>query len=178
MSRLGKRPVPVKEPATVSIDHRQVTVQGPKGSLSLMIPSGIEVAQKEKALIVQRTSDEKAVRALHGTIRSLLWNMVQGVTEGFKRELEIEGVGFRAQVQGKYLTLQLGFTHPIEFPIPDDIKIQAPQQNRVVVEGIDKSRVGEVASEIRAYFPPEPYKGKGIRYAGEIVRRKAGKTVT
>lgn len=178
MSRLGKRPVLLKDSIKVEIQKQQVTLQGPKGSLSLRIPAGIQIEQKERQLTLQRDSDSKTARALHGTVRSLLGNMVQGVTEGFKRELEIEGVGFRAQVQGKTLILQLGFSHPIEFPIPDDVKIQAPAQNRIVIEGADKARVGEMASKIRSFFPPEPYKGKGIRYAGEIIRRKAGKTVT
>ncbi len=178
MSRLGKRPVALKESVKVEIQKSQVTLQGPKGSLSLQIPAGIRVEQKEKQLLLQRESDSKVLRALHGTCRSLLGNMVQGVTEGFKRELEIEGVGFRAQVQGKVLTMQLGFSHPVVFQIPDDVKIQTPAQNKIVVEGIDKEKVGALASKIRAYYPPEPYKGKGIHYVGEVIRRKAGKTVT
>ena len=178
MSRLGKRPIDLKESVKVEIQKSQVTLQGPKGSLSLQIPAGIRVEQKDKQLILQREADSKQMRALHGTCRSLLGNMVHGVTEGFKRELEIEGVGFRAQVQGKLLTMQLGFSHPVEFQIPEDIKIQTPAQNRVVVEGIDKAKVGAVASKIRSFFPPEPYKGKGIHYVGEVIRRKAGKTVT
>ena len=178
MSRLGKRPVALKESVKVEIQKSQVTLQGPKGSLSLQIPAGIRVEQKDKQLLLQRESDSKVLRALHGTCRSLLGNMVQGVTEGFKRELEIEGVGFRAQVQGKVLTMQLGFSHPVVFQIPDDVKIQTPAQNKIVVEGIDKEKVGALASKIRAYYPPEPYKGKGIHYVGEVIRRKAGKTVT
>lgn len=178
MSRLGRRPVLLKESVKVEIQKGQVTLQGPKGNLSLQIPSGIRVEQKDKQLLLERESDSKALRSLHGTCRSLLGSMVQGVTEGFKRELEIEGVGFRAQVQGKKLTLQLGFSHPVEFQIPEDIQILTPAQNRVVVEGIDKAKVGAVASKIRSFYPPEPYKGKGIRYAGELLRRKAGKTVT
>lgn len=178
MSRLGKRPILLKESVKVDIQKQQVTLQGPKANLSLRIPEGIQVTEKDRQLWVQRDSDSKTARALHGTVRSLLGNMVQGVTEGFRRELEIEGVGFRAQAQGKKLTLQLGFSHPVEFPIPEDVKIQTPAQNRVVIEGSDKAKVGSVASKIRAFFPPEPYKGKGIRYAGEVIRRKAGKTVT
>ena len=178
MSRLGKRPVLLKESVKVEIQKSQVMLQGPKGNLSLRIPEGIQVEEKDRQLRLQRDSDSKEHRALHGTLRSLLANMVQGVTEGFKRELEIEGVGFRAQVQGKMLTLQLGFSHPIEFPIPEDVKIQAPTQNKIVIEGTDKAKVGAVASKIRAFFPPEPYKGKGIHYVGEVIRRKAGKTVT
>ena len=179
MSRLGKRPITLKESVKVAIQESQVTLQGPKGSLCLQIPAGIRVEQNDnKQLVLQRESDSKQMRALHGTCRSLLNNMAQGVVEGFKRELEIEGVGFRAQVQGKLLTMQLGFSHPVEFQIPEDIEIKTPAQNRVVVEGIDKAKVGSVASKIRAFFPPEPYKGKGIHYAGEVIRRKAGKTVT
>lgn len=177
MSRIGKKPISI--PNSVKVVQRDggVTIQGPKGELSLKIPATVSVKEANQVLRVERKSDEKLDKALHGTIRSLLANMVKGVTEGFKKELEIEGVGFRAQLKGKTLSLQLGFSHPVDYPIPEGITIQTPTPTQIVVQGIDKMKVGEVASEIRSFFKPEPYKGKGIRYAGEFVRRKAGKTV-
>ena len=177
MSRIGKKPVTLSQVVKVTRKDQTLVIHGPKGELSLTIPGSIEVKEANQTLLVERKSDEKFERALHGTVRSLLFNMVRGVTEGFKKELEIEGVGFRAQIKGKSLSLQLGFSHPIDFPIPDGITIQTPTPTQIVVQGIDKMKVGETASEIRSFFKPEPYKGKGIRYAGEIIRRKAGKTV-
>jgi len=177
MSRIGKKPITLGNLVKVTRKDRTLVIHGPKGELFLPIPDSIEVKEANQMLIVERKSDEKFDRALHGTVRSLLFNMVQGVTEGFKKELEIEGVGFRAQIKGKSLSLQLGFSHPIDFPIPDGITIQTPTPTQIVVQGIDKMKVGKAASEIRSFFKPEPYKGKGIRYAGEVIRRKAGKTV-
>ena len=177
MSRIGKKPVAFANTVKVSRQDDRITVHGPKGELSLPIPASIDVKESNQTLVVERKSDEKFDRALHGTIRSLLANMVKGVTEGFKKELEIEGVGFRAQVKGKSLSIQLGFSHPVVYPIPDGITIQTPVPTQIVIQGIDKVRVGQTASEIRSFFKPEPYKGKGIRYAGETIRRKAGKTV-
>ena len=177
MSRIGKKPVVIGSAVKVSWKEGTIVVQGPKGELSLHVPDSIEVRESNQSLIVERKSDEKFDKALHGTIRSLLANMVKGVTEGFKRELEIEGVGFRAQIKGKILSIQLGFSHPVEYPIPEGITIQTPVPTQIVVQGIDKMKVGETASEIRSFFKPEPYKGKGIHYAGEVIRRKAGKTV-
>ena len=177
MSRIGKKEISVPNTVKVSRKERLLQIQGPKGELSLEIPHGIEVAQTEAHLVVTRNSDEKYVKALHGTIRSLLANMVKGVTEGFKKELEIEGVGFRAILKGKALSLQLGFSHLIDFAIPEGITIQVPTPTQIVVQGIDKTKVGQTASEIRSFFEPEPYKGKGIHYVGETIRRKAGKTV-
>ncbi len=177
MSRIGKKPVAIANTVKVTQKERTVTVHGPKGELSLHLPSSIDVKESNQALLVERKSDEKFDRALHGTIRSLLANMVRGVTEGFKKELEIEGVGFRAQIKGKSLSMQLGFSHPVDYPMPDGITIQTPTPTQIVVQGIDKVKVGKAASEIRAFFKPEPYKGKGIHYVGEVIRRKAGKTV-
>ncbi len=177
MSRVGKKVIPIPSGVQVLQKEETVTVKGPKGELSLLLPRGISVKMEEKELRVERLSDEKWNRSLHGTINSLLSNMVEGVTKGFQKELQIEGVGFRAQSKGKTLSMQLGFSHTIEFQIPEGITIQTPNQNQVIVQGIDKMRVGQTASEIRAFYKPEPYKGKGIRYAGEVVRRKAGKTV-
>ena len=177
MSRIGKKPVVIGSTVKVGRKEGMITIQGPKGELCLHIPASIEVKESNQSLIVERKSDEKFDRALHGTIRSLLANMVTGVTKGFKKELEIEGVGFRAQIKGKLLSIQLGFSHPVEYPIPEGITIQTPVPTQIVVQGIDKMRVGETASEIRSFFKPEPYKGKGIHYVGEVIRRKAGKTV-
>ena len=177
MSRIGKKPVVIGSTVKVGRKEGMITIQGPKGELSLHIPASIEVKESNQSLIVERKSDEKFDRALHGTIRSLLANMVTGVTKGFKKELEIEGVGFRAQIKGKLLSIQLGFSHPVEYPIPEGITIQTPVPTQIVVQGIDKMRVGKTASEIRSFFKPEPYKGKGIHYVGEVIRRKAGKTV-
>ena len=177
MSRIGKKPVAISNAVKVTRKDRTLVIHGPKGELSLTLPDTIEVKELDQTLRVERKSDEKFDRALHGTVRSLLFNMVKGVTEGFKRELEIEGVGFRAQIKGKSLSLQLGFSHLVDFPIPDGITIQTPTPTQIVVQGIDKMKVGETASEIRSFFRPEPYKGKGIHYVGEVIRRKAGKTV-
>ena len=177
MSRIGKKEILYPNTVKVSQKERLLQVQGPKGELSVEIPGGIEVNHTNNTLVVTRNSDEKYVKALHGTIRSILANMVKGVTEGFKKELEIEGVGFRAQLKGKALSLQLGFSHAIDFPIPEGITIQIPTPTQIIVQGIDKAKVGQTASEIRSFFEPEPYKGKGIHYVGETIRRKAGKTV-
>lgn len=177
MSRIGKKPIALANSVTVTQQDRTILVKGPKGELSLALPETIDVQTENQTVTVQRKSDEKFSRALHGTVRSLLANMVKGVTEGFQKELQIEGVGYRAQVKGKALSLQLGFSHPIDYPIPEGITIQTPTQTQILIQGIDKAKVGEVASEIRAFLKPEPYKGKGIRYAGEVIRRKAGKTV-
>lgn len=177
MSRIGNKAIPLINAIKVTQKECTITVQGPKGELSLPLPESIEVKTADQFLTVKRKSNEKFDRALHGTVRSLLANMVKGVTEGFKKELEIEGVGYRAQVKGKALSLQLGFSHPVDFSIPDGITIQTPTPTQIVIQGIDKAKVGEAAAQIRAYSPPEPYKGKGIKYAGEVIRRKAGKTV-
>jgi large subunit ribosomal protein L6 len=175
MSRIGKRPVILPNNVKCNINESTVVIEGPKGKLNFQIPEGIKVKTEDGKIVVERTSDEKNIRALHGLTRAMINNMVIGVTEGFQKELEIVGVGYRAQVQGKKLVMQLGFSHPVEYPIPEGITIETPNPTTIIVKGIDKQKVGEVAAEIRAFYPPEPYKGKGIRYRGEYVRRKAGK---
>ena len=176
MSRIGKSPIPVPSGVDVTIAGSHVIVKGPKGSLERELPGGVTVRQDGEELIVERPDEERESKAMHGLSRSLLNNMVIGVTEGFRKELEIVGVGYRAQPKGKNrLELQLGFSHPIEVQAPDGIEFDVPQPTSVAVIGIDKQVVGQVAAEIRAYRKPEPYKGKGVRYVGEYVRRKAGK---
>jgi large subunit ribosomal protein L6 len=152
-------------------------VEGPKGKLEWILPDSIKLRVEGKQALLDRATETRAVKALHGLSRSLVFNMVVGVSQGFQKSLEIHGVGFRAQVQGKNLNLSIGFSHPIVFPIPDGIKITVQENTKLLVEGIDKQVVGQVAADIRSYYPPEPYKGKGIRYAGEQILRKEGKTV-
>ena len=178
MSRIGKIPVAVPKEVKVAIDAHAVRLEGAKGKLTLNIPTGIQVEQKDGNFIVNRLSDTKQNISNHGTIRALLKHMIIGVTEGHKKELQIQGVGFRAQVQGNKLSLNLGFSHPIDFSIPNGIKVSTPQPTTVIVEGADKALVGLVSAQIRDYKRPEPYKGKGIRYINEVVRRKQGKSVT
>ena len=175
MSRIGKKPIPVPTSVTVSIEPDLVRVNGPKGELSERIPRDITVAQEGEELVVKRPTDRGEHRALHGLTRSLVANMVEGVTDGYVRTLEIHGVGYRAQLKGKGLELALGFSHPVSIPAPDGIEFEVPQPTRVIVKGISKQLVGEVAATIRKQRPPEPYKGKGIRYEGEYVARKVGK---
>ena len=175
MSRIGRQPIPVPSGVTVSVEPDLVRVNGPKGELSERIPRDITVEQAEDQLLVKRPTDRGEHRALHGLTRSLVFNMVQGVTEGFEKRLEIQGVGYRAQLQGKKLVLSLGFSHPVLIRPPDGIEFEVPQPTRVIVKGISKQAVGEVAANIRKVRPPEPYKGKGIRYEGEYVARKVGK---
>ena len=175
MSRIGKKPIPVPTSVTVSIEPDLVRVNGPKGELTERIPRDITVAQEGEELVVKRPTDRGEHRALHGLTRSLVANMVEGVTDGYVRTLEIHGVGYRAQLKGKGLELALGFSHPISIPAPDGIEFEVPQPTRVIVRGISKQLVGEVAATIRKQRPPEPYKGKGIRYEGEYVARKVGK---
>lgn len=178
MSRIGKNPVSLPKGVKVNMDNSLVHVEGPKGKLSVRIPPGIKVETKEDKVFVNRLSDSRQDRANHGTIRILLQNMMVGVTQGHKKNLEIQGVGFRVQIQGKNLILSMGFSHPVEFPIPEGVSLKEKTQTEIEVEGIDKALVGDVAARIRKIKPAEPYKGKGIRYAGEFVRRKQGKTVT
>jgi large subunit ribosomal protein L6 len=175
MSRIGKKPIPVPTGVTVSVEPDLVRVNGPKGELTERIPRDITVAQEGEELIVKRPTDRGEHRALHGLTRSLVANMVEGVTDGYVRTLEIHGVGYRAQLKGKGLELSLGFSHPVSIPAPDGIEFEVPQPTRVIVKGISKQLVGEVAATIRKQRPPEPYKGKGIRYEGEYVARKVGK---
>ena len=160
------------------MDGGAMHVKGPNGALSLDVHPEVSVDFSDSVITVTRPSDHKRHKSLHGLTRSLIANMVTGVTDGFTRKLEIQGVGYRAQKKGKGITLHLGFSHPVDYPLPQGIKIDVPTQTEVVVSGADKQLVGQVASEIRSIRPPEPYKGKGVRYAGEQVRRKAGKTAT
>ncbi|MBM3249023.1 MAG: 50S ribosomal protein L6 [Candidatus Omnitrophica bacterium] len=178
MSRIGKKPVDIPDKVKAIVEHDILTIEGPKGKLQHKVPFGIKVEVKEKNITVSRSSDNKLHRSLHGVTRTLIANMIKGCVDGYLKELDVVGVGFRAQVQGNMLNMQLGFTHPVNFPFPTDIKISTPNPNRIKIEGIDKIKVGEIAAKIRRIFPPEPYKGKGIRYVGEFVRRKQGKAVT
>jgi len=178
MSRIGKVPINVPQEVKIAITEGSVSFEGPKGKESLAIPHGIKVEQKDNQLIVSRVSEVKQNRANHGTIRVRIANIIKGVTAGHKKELEIQGVGFRANLQGNKLVLSLGFSHPVEFEVPKEIKVTVPNQTSISVEGTDKVMVGQVAAKIRDYKRPEPYKGKGIRYVGEVVRRKQGKSVT
>ena len=178
MSRIGNKAVEIPDKVRVSIDNDgEVSVEGPKGKLSWKLPCGIKASVKDNRLSLVREAETRSVKALHGLSRSLVHNMVQGVSEGFSKELEIEGVGFKAAVQGSTLNLSLGFSHPIPFSIPKDIKITVAENTRVTIQGVDKKLVGQVAADIRRFYPPEPYKGKGVRYVGEQIRRKEGKTV-
>ena len=176
MSRIGKAPIAIPSGVDITITGQQVTVKGPKGTLSRVIPGEIIVRQEDATLFVERPNDERQNRSLHGLCRTLVSNMVIGVTDGFSKELEIVGVGYRAEAQGANLRLALGFSHPVNVPAPDGITFEIPVQTRIIIKGIDKELVGQVAANIRSIRKPEPYKGKGVRYAGERILRKAGKT--
>ncbi|MHB1537506.1 MAG: 50S ribosomal protein L6 [Solirubrobacteraceae bacterium] len=175
MSRIGRKPIPVPAGVTVQIEPETVWVKGPKGELSERVPRDIEVVQEGEQVLVSRPTDRGEHRALHGLVRSLLANMVTGVTDGYEKRLEIQGVGYRAQLKGTALELAVGYSHPVPIPAPDGIEFEVPQPTRIVVKGISKQLVGETAAIIRKQRPPEPYKGKGIRYEGEYVARKVGK---
>ena len=175
MSRIGKLPIPVAKGVQVDIDGSTVKVKGPKGELTRDFPRGVSFALDDGRVVVQRESDEKPVRALHGLSRSLLANMVTGVSEGYTKSLELQGVGYRVQQAGPKVTLSVGYSHPVEVAPPPGIELQVEGTTRLHVRGIDKELVGQVAADIRKVRKPEPYKGKGIRYVGERVRRKAGK---
>jgi large subunit ribosomal protein L6 len=176
MSRIGKKPVAFPKNVKISQSAGTVKVEGPKGTLSSKLPEGINMVVGEGNLIIERKSDERIVRAYHGLARTLIGNMVTGVSTGFEKSLEISGVGYRAEVAGNSLKLVLGFSSPVQYAIPKGIDVKVDKQINIVVSGIDKQLVGRVASEIRALKKPEPYKGKGIKYAGEHIRRKAGKS--
>ena len=177
MSRVGKKPIEVPANVTVSVaDNNTVTVKGPKGELVRSFNPDIKIEQEGNIITLVRPSDSKEHRAIHGTTRALLANMITGVSEGFSRSLELIGVGYRAQLQGKKLVLNVGYSHPVEFTPEAGIEIEVPSNTKIIVKGISKERVGALASNIRDVRPPEPYKGKGIRYEGEFVRRKEGKT--
>ena len=178
MSRIGNKAVEIPDKVKVSIGNDgAVAVEGPKGKLNWKLPRDISAKIDNNRIMVARAAETRSVKALHGLSRSLVHNMVQGVSEGFSKQLEIEGVGFKAAVQGSTLNLSLGFSHPILFPIPKDIKITVTDATKIDIQGADKKMVGQVAADIRRFYPPEPYKGKGVRYAGEQIRRKEGKTV-
>jgi large subunit ribosomal protein L6 len=176
MSRIGKMPVPIPKGIEVKQSKRHLTVKGPKGELALDVHQDMKVVVDEGEIRVERPSDEKQHRALHGLTRSLVANMVQGVSEGFSKTLEIVGVGYRADAKGKGIVLNLGFSHTIDYEPVEGVSLECPNQTTIVVSGADKQKVGQTAAEIRSFRPPEPYKGKGVRYQGERVRRKAGKT--
>jgi large subunit ribosomal protein L6 len=175
MSRIGKLPVQIPNGVTVAVEGNTVKVKGPKGELSHRLPSGISVEKTDAVLNVKRASEETNHKALHGLTRSLINNMMDGVTKGYRKQLEITGVGYKAEQRPYGLQLALGFSHQIEYKAPAGIKLTAPQPTQILIDGPDKALVGQVAAELRSLRPPEPYKGKGIRYSDEIVRRKAGK---
>ncbi len=176
MSRIGKLPIPIPDKVNVEVSDHTVMVKGPKGTLSMTTHPAIEVRVKDRQVVCERSLDEKFTRALHGLTRSLIANMVLGVTRGFEKRLELVGVGYRAAMQGPNLSLTLGYAHPMIYPIPPGIRIEVKDQTQLTVSGMDKQLVGSVAAKLRSFRPPEPYKGKGVKYAEERVRRKAGKT--
>lgn len=175
MSRVGRKPILIPKGVTVAVEGETVRVEGPKGKLSRVVPAALTVSLQDSRLLVQRSSDHRTVRALHGLTRALLANMVQGVTEGFEKKLEIVGIGYRAQLQGRALQLTLGYSHPVIFPLPEGIQAEMDKQTSVTIRGADKELVGQTAAKLRALRKPDPYKGKGIRYVGEMIRRKVGK---
>lgn len=175
MSRIGKNPVEVPEGVTVEIDGMTIKAKGKLGELSETLVDEVIVSREDNLIHFKPANDTKRARQMWGMSRTKVLNLVEGVSNGFKKELEISGVGYRAQMQGNKLVLQLGFSHDVEYPVPDGIKIACPEATQVVIEGVDKQLVGQVAAEIRAYRPPEPYKGKGVKYAGEYILRKEGK---
>ena len=177
MSRVGLKPISLPEKVAVKLDGRTVVVEGPKGQLDFHLPDGISLSSEGTTVVVSRASELRQHRALHGTARSLVQNMILGVTQGFVKNLEIQGVGLRAAVKGSDLDLSLGRSHPLLHPIPAGLTVTVADHTKIKVEGIDKQLVGQFAAEVRAFYPPEPYKGKGVRYVGEHVRRKEGKSV-
>lgn len=175
MSRIGKRPIDIPNKVTITIDGQQVVVKGPKGELSWVLPPEITITQEGETLVVKPKNDSRKARQRYGLSRTLVANMVDGVSKGFEKRLEIQGVGYRAQVQGRNLILNVGYSNPVEMPPPEGITIAVENNTNVIVSGIDKEKVGNTAAKIRSFRPPEVYKGKGIRYVGEKVMRKAGK---
>ena len=175
MSRIGRAPIPIPDGVTIDITGQTVTVKGPKGQLTHVVVEPIRIAEQDGQIVVTRPTDRGPHRALHGLSRSLVANLVTGVSDGFERRLEIQGVGYRAQMRGQALELAVGYSHPVTIDPPDGIQFEVPAPTQVVVRGIDKQLVGEIAAQVRGVRPPEPYKGKGVRYAGEAVRRKVGK---
>ena len=177
MSRIGKQPIVIPPKVKVEAKGQRVLVVGPKGKLDWELPKRTSLKVQDGKIVVSREGDDAQAKALHGLSRALVNNMVKGVTDGFVKKLEIQGVGFKAAVQGKSVNLILGYSHPINYPIPDQIKVTVDENTKLTIEGPDKQVVGQVAAELRNFYPPEPYKGKGVRYAGEHVQRKEGKTV-
>jgi large subunit ribosomal protein L6 len=175
MSRIGKNPIAVPSGVNITLDGSRVTVKGPKGELTRVFPADMKISQESGTVTVNRPSDDPKHKALHGLSRTLLANMVEGVTKGFSKQLDIVGVGYKAETRPYGLQLALGFSHPVEYKAPQGIKLTAPAPTQIIVEGANKEVVGQVAAELRSLRPPEPYKGKGIKYAGEQIRRKAGK---
>ncbi len=177
MSRIGKIPVAIPAGVKASIQNRLVRVEGPKGKLDLTLPARTSAKVEDGKILVSRDGDDAQAKAMHGLGRALINNMIKGVTQGYLKKLEIQGVGFKAAVQGSAVSMSLGYSHPISYPIPAQIKVTVEENTKITVEGPDKQSVGQVAADLRAFYPPEPYKGKGVRYAGEHVKRKEGKTV-
>jgi len=177
MSRIGKQPISIPPKVKVEVKGQQVFVEGPKGKLNWQLPRRTSLKVENGKVVVSRQGDDAQAKALHGLSRALVNNMVRGVSEGFVKKLEIQGVGFKAAVQGKAVNLSLGYSHPVNYPIPDQVKVTIEENTKLTIEGPDRQVVGQVAAEIRGFYPPEPYKGKGVRYVGEHVVRKEGKTV-
>lgn len=175
MSRIGRLPITIPSGVKISIVDQHITVNGPKGKLDWVVPHPIAIKEVESQIVVERPNDERKNRALHGTSRALIANMVQGVTQGYQRKLEINGVGYRANVQGSTLNLELGYSHPVKYLLPDGVKAEVEANTRITLSSIDKRLLGQTAAEVRELRPPEPYKGKGIKYADEHIRRKVGK---
>ncbi|MGE5417901.1 MAG: 50S ribosomal protein L6 [Acidobacteriota bacterium] len=176
MSRIGKKPIDLPQGVSVAVNGDVVTVKGPKGVLERSIPASMQVEQAENQILINRPSDNKQHRSLHGLTRTLVANMVEGVTKGFEKKLEMVGTGYRAAMQGNKLVLTIGYSHPVEMDPPDGIEFESPAATKITIKGIDKEKVGNMAAVIRDVRPPEPYKGKGIKYENEVIRRKAGKT--
>ena len=176
MSRVGRKIVSVPEGVQLSISDDQVRIQGPKGQMTSLVPEGIRFERTEKGVIATRSSDSKQQRSLHGLARSLLSNAVAGVSQGFRKELDIVGIGYRAEHKGKSVVFSLGFSHPVDFPIPEGITVEVERQTHLIVSGVDKQKVGQTAADIRSLRKPDPYKNKGIRYTGERLKKKVGKT--
>ena len=175
MSRIGKKPIPIPQGVKVQLDGLTVRAEGPKGKLSQAVPAGLTPRVTDGTLVIERSGEDRRVRALHGLARALVANMVAGVKDGFERRLEIVGIGYRAQLQGKSIQLALGYSHPVLFPLPDGVTAEIDKQTAITLRGPDKAVLGQTAAKLRALREPDPYKGKGIRYAGEAVRRKVGK---
>jgi large subunit ribosomal protein L6 len=175
MSRIGKLPIPIPQGVKIQVDGSSVRAEGPKGKLSQPVPSGLTPRVADGTIVIERSSDERHVRALHGLARALVANMVHGVKDGFERKLDIVGIGYRAQMQGKNIQLALGYSHPIIFPLPDGVTAEIDKQVAITLRGADKAVLGQTAAKLRALRKPDPYKGKGIKYSGEVIRRKVGK---